>query len=327
MEIISTKLFHKLNINKYFKGKNSCFIDIETTGLDKNKQIIYLIGLLSYDDYTSNWVLKQYFSNELGSEKTLLETFMKDISLFDNLINYNGDRFDIPFINHRLKVNGIDDFISINNSYDLYKTIKVNKDYLKLENLKLKTVEKSLGYFREDIYSGFDCIGFFYNYIKNKDPLLRKKILKHNSDDLFYMLDIIEVLDVIHSKKTISLNLNENTLYFTIDNIKFKDNIIYIEGFLDRGLNNNIKFFSDQYNVSTDEFRHFNISIYVRYGYVSKEEIATYINTLDYKDIKLYSTSKYDIPANIFILKVEKKLYFDNIRLLLKTILEYVATI
>lgn len=322
MELISTKLFHNLDINKYFPDRNSCFIDIETTGLDRNKQIIYLIGLLYYDKSCNLWILNQYFSDAIEKEKSLLDIFINDVSSFDNLISYNGDRFDIPFINHRLALNGIDKSICHDNSYDLYKTIKFNKDYLQLENLKLKTVEKSLGYHREDIYSGFDCIGFYYSYIKTKDPIFKERLLKHNRDDLFYMLDIIKILDVIHFKKTISLVSNTDKLDFTIHDIKIDEDIMHINGYVDKDINENIKFFSNEYNISTDQYRNIQISININYGYVAKNKKSVYIDLLDYSEKNLISKSKYNIPSNIFILKVEKEFYIENIKLLLKAILE-----
>lgn len=324
MEIIRTKLPHKLNIDKYFRGLNSCFIDIETTGLDRNKQIIYLIGLLFYDKQSEYWILNQYFSNQLGDERELLLAFMKDLSLFNNFISYNGDSFDIPFINYRLKFNAIDDFITSDNSYDLYRVIRANNDYLKLENLKLKTVEKSLGYFREDIYSGFECIQFYYDYLKDNDQILKNRILKHNSDDLFYMLDVIRVLDLIHEKKTFTIDTSNGMYDFTIDTSKIEKDSLHVKGSLNKDLSNNIKFFSDQYNVSTDKYRHFDISIYLRYGYVSEDEICAYIDALDHPSICLPNDpiSKYDIPSNIFILQLEKDLYLNNIKLLLKEILK-----
>lgn len=324
MEIITTKLYHELNIEKYFKGLNSCFIDIETTGLDRNKQIIYLIGLLFYDNSNEEWVLNQYFSNQLGDERNLLLAFMKELSQFNNLISYNGDRFDIPFINHRLKFNAIDNFISLDNSYDLYQVIRANNDYLNLKNLKLKTVEESLGYFREDIYSGFECIRFYYDYLKDNDKILKSIILKHNSDDLFYMLDIIKILDLIHKKKTFAIDTDNNIYDFTIDTTKIEKDTLHIEGYLNKDLSNDIKFFSDKYNVFTDKYRHFDLSIYLKHGYVSEDEKCAYIDALEYPNISLpdNTISKYNIPPNIFILQVDKFLYLDNIKLLLKEILK-----
>ncbi len=313
MEIIINELTHNLNIDKYFKGLNSCFIDIETTGLSRKHKNIYLIGLLFYNYKNKIWTLKQYFANSLEDEKSILHKFMLDLSEFDNIITYNGESFDIPFINHRLKVHDMDYNISLSKSYDLYKLIKNNRDFLNLENLKLKTIERSLGYFREDMYSGFDCIKFYYDYIRSLSLDLKEKILKHNSDDLFYMLDTIKIIDLIDDKKTINLDSNINS--FTID-------VLYVDGDLKIPLKNNIKIFSDYYNISTEDFETLNISIYIKYGYVSEDEKCMYIDSLDYSHINLYSYSKYNIPSNIFILKVEKKLYLDNLKMFLKRILE-----
>lgn len=320
MNIILNQLSHNLNLDKYFRGLNSCFIDIETTGLSGKHNNVYLIGLLFYDYKNEIWILKQYFANNLEEEKNILKKFIFDLSIFDNLITYNGEGFDIPFINHRLKVHNIEYNISLSKSYDLYKLIKDNKHFLNLENLKLKTIERSLGYFREDIYSGFDCIKFYHDYMRSSNLNLKEKILKHNSDDLFYMLDIINIIDVINDKKTINLNSNSNS--FTIYTINIVGDILYVSGFVHSALENNIKIFSNYYDVSTEDFKTLNISIYIRYGYVSKEEKCMYVDSLDYPDMNLSSYSKYNLPPNVFILKVEKELYLDNIKILLQKILE-----
>ena len=319
MEIISTKLNHNLNIDHYFKGLNSCFIDIETTGLDRNRQIIYLIGLLFYDQEKACWVLNQYFSKSENTEKALLESFLRDLSGFNNIITYNGDSFDLPFINHRSSLYNIDSRISLDESYDLYRLIRKNKDFLSLENLQLKTVEKSLGYHRDDIYSGYDCIAFYYDYLKTRDPVLKERVLSHNRDDLFYMLDIIEIIDIIHSKKTIPI---DSTYKFTIDNIHVEKDILYIKGSFNQALRENIKFFSKKYNINTSNYKDLKLSIDINYGYVAKDKKAIYIDALDYRDFNLSNSSDYKIPDNIFILKVEKTLYLDNIKSFIKEILK-----
>ena len=310
MEIISTKLNHKLKIDHYFKGLNSCFIDIETTGLDRNRQIIYLIGLLFYDEEKSCWVLNQYFSKSKNTEKLLLESFLEDLSNFNNIITYNGENFDLPFINHRSSLYNIDYRISLDKSYDLYRLIRRNRDFLSLENLQLKTVEKSLGYHREDIYSGYDCIAFYNDYLETKNPILKERVLSHNRDDLFYMLDIIEIIDLIDSKKKI-----------TIDRIQIEKDLLYIHGSFNYPLRENIKFFSNKYNINTSNYKDLKLSIDINYGYVAKDEKALYLDGMDYPDFNLYNSSKYKIPSNIFILKVEDELYLDNIKLIIREIL------
>ncbi len=322
MEIISSKISHKLNLIKYIKDPNSCFLDIETTGLDRNKRMIYLIGVLYYDLKAQTWILKQYFANEIEKEKKLLNVFIKEISSFGKIITYNGDNFDIPFINHRLKLNNINDSINGNKSFDLYTIIRKNRDYLNLKNLKLKTVEKSLGFYREDKYSGFDCIGFYYEYVKSKNLDLKEKILKHNFDDLVYMLDIIRILDVIDNKKSIYLDANNRVKKFTLDHFEFSKDILEMSIYTDIPFKNNIKYFSNEYSIGSRNLINLDISIDVKYAYVNKNEVCAYVDRDKYPNIIASNCNEYNIPSNVFILMVEKKYYIKNIQALIKSILE-----
>jgi len=89
METINNIISHSLNIDKYFENEKVCFLDIETTGLNRSKDMIYLIGILFIEN--DLWILKQYFANTIEKEKNLLIQFLTDISAFNNLITYNGD--------------------------------------------------------------------------------------------------------------------------------------------------------------------------------------------------------------------------------------------
>lgn len=323
MEIIINKINHDLNIEKYIKDKNSCFLDIETTGLSRYKNIIYLIGVLYYDLKLKSWILKQYFSNTMEKEVDLLSVFIKDISSFDTIITYNGDNFDIPFINHRLKHNNINNFINKDKSFDLYTIIRKNKNYLDLKNLKLKTIEENLEIYREDKYSGFDCIGFYYEFIKTNNPDLKKFILKHNYDDLVYMLDVMEILDVIDNKKSIYIDMNtKEKNIFKIENLEFSKDILRVSLINDIPLQKNIKYFSGNYSVISKKLVYLHISIDIKYAYINEYEKCTYINREDYPFLNTNSHTKYNIPSNVFILTVEKEFYIENIKKLLKSILE-----
>lgn len=322
MEIISNKIQHNLNMKRYLKEDSFCFLDIETTGLDRNKRMIYLVGVLAYDLPSKTWILKQYFANSMDKEAKLLRLLMEDLSSYEKIITYNGDSFDIPFINHRLKVNNIDDFINREKSFDIYRIIRENRHYLTLENLKLKTIEESLGFHREDKYSGFDCIGFYYEYLKTRDLGLKKDILKHNYDDLVHMLDIMEILDVIQDKKSIYVDLNNKKQRFTIGSFEFLKDILKISLYTEIPIKRNLKFYNNNYSVSSKDLTRLHISIDINLGYVSKDEICTYVNLDDYPNIVNDKAIEYNIPPNILILMVEKKYYIDNIKNLLKSILD-----
>lgn len=321
MKIITNEINHSLKIEQYMGSNNSCFLDIETTGLNRNTKAIYLVGVLYFDLKLNSWVLNQYFATNKEKESKLLKILLKDISSFEKIITYNGDNFDIPFINHRLKYHNIKQFINKEKSFDLYTIIRNNKDFLDLENLKLKTIEKSLGFHREDIYSGFDCIGFYYEYLKTRDLTLREKILKHNYDDLVHMLDILQILDVIEDKKSIYWDFNNSSKRFIIENISFSKDILKISGYTNTPLQKNIKYFSNEYSVTSKDLIWINISVDIKYGYVSKDEKCAYIDTFNYTNLEPKSLTKYNIPSNIFILMVEKKYYMNNIKNLLKSIL------
>lgn len=297
-------------------------MDIETTGLSRKNNMIYLIGLLYQDVNSNRWILKQYFSNSMDKEKYILKEFIQDISRFDKIITYNGDAFDLPFINYRLDYYKINTFIDLSKSYDLYRIIRQNKHFLDLENLKLKTIEESLGFYRKDIYSGFDCIGFYNNYIRSQDQVLKDRILKHNYDDLVHMLDIIIILDVLDEKKSFQVKYNDFIRKLTVDNIEILGDMIDITGTIDFPLEKDIKYYGHNYNVITEGLKLFRVSIEFREGYITEEDKCIYIDLLNFKSLRLQDHTNYSLPDNIFILMIEGKYIIHNLKNLLSKLFQ-----
>lgn len=319
MEIINDYISHQLDINKYFQNDNICFMDIETTGFSRKKNIIYLIGVLSFDSNKEAWHLRQFFANSMDKERDVLKEFINSISSYDKVITYNGDAFDIPFIDSRLNYHNIDYLFDRSKSFDLYQLIRANRQYLNLPDLKLKTVEKSLGFHREDIYSGGDCIGFYYDYIKRRNILLKDRILKHNYDDLAHMLDIISILDVIEDSKSIRLGGN-NT--FNIDSISIVGDMLDIHGYFANQLLFNIKHYDNSYSIVSSSSSHSKISIELKKGYVSESEQCYYVDLNEFDALDdLRDTSGYQIPSHFIVLTVEKSYLMDNIKNILAALL------
>lgn len=284
----------------------------------------YLIGVLFPIPGSNSWMLKQYFANSMDKEKELLEEFINDINLYDNIITYNGDSFDLPFINHRLDHYGIKTFVDSSKSFDLYRIIRKNKPYLSLPNLKLKTIEESLGYFREDIYSGFDCIGFYYEYIKSKNLELKDNILKHNYDDLVHMLDIMKILDVLDEKKSVHIDFKDFNRRFKIDDIQIIGDMINIIGTIALPLEQDVRYYRSNYNITTENLDSFKISMEFKEGYISKEEKCIYIDLLDYPNLNLNNNIHTNLPGNIFVLIIENQYCLHNIKNLLIALLKSV---
>ncbi|MGF7060928.1 ribonuclease H-like domain-containing protein [Brassicibacter mesophilus] len=332
MDIVLSKTQQKINIPdnliEVLSNKNFCFFDIETTGFNRNNDYIILIGVL----YCENdfLVIKQYFAESLSEEYELLASFSEFISKFDIFINYNGDAFDIPFINTKLAKYNIEFKIDANKSLDLMKIVRSNKNLLELSNYKLKTVEKLLGINREDTITGKESVDLYNRYLSSNDKVLKKAILKHNHDDIFYLPKLLKIYDLISSKNSIKFNVMcmQSNVVISLDlrNISFKGAMAYITGYTGQ-LN-----FSDQIHYGDlymfewqPSLGIFKLRIELCEGKLSNGNRCLYLNGDDYvSSLVNHDILDYNIPSNIIIIKDKNKLMNNNIKMLVKETLVYI---
>lgn len=171
---------HELNIENPYG--NSIFFDIETTGLNRDKAFIYLIGVGVL--FNNTYTIHQWFADSKDDEVIIINNFLSFIESYDTLIHYNGNSFDIPFVNHRAKCYGISGISPSINSIDIYKNITPYKNILKLTNLQQKTIELFLDINRDDIYDGGKLINIYKSYTKNPSDDALSHLLLHNHDDM-----------------------------------------------------------------------------------------------------------------------------------------------
>ncbi|MBC8588543.1 ribonuclease H-like domain-containing protein [Paratissierella segnis] len=320
MLVFEDKFRIDMDLRKFFNNQNVCFIDIETTGLSSKYCSIYLIGLMYYNYQEKMWHLIQLFAETLDEEKNILLNFIDYMSGFDKIITFNGDTFDIPFINNRLNAFNIDYEIAAENSFDLYKYVRENKSYLNLENLKLKTLEKRLGIYREDLYSGKDCIKFYKDYIKTNNYELRDIILKHNYDDLYYLVFILQILDIIDDIKSVKFNLSDTTICMKIKNIILSGDFFIITGSFEG--NFSIQYYGNNYNIILNQDKTFEISLEYNVGLVTKDKKAFYIDKRKLALLKdIEDCTNYQISNNILLLQVDKEFCIDNIKEIIKKLI------
>lgn len=120
------------------------FIDIETTGLGADFGHILCACIkpagstemitLRIDDYKG-------YKKELCNDKALVLAIRDKIALFDVLVHYNGDQFDLPFIDTRLAIHG-ERRAPLVHSIDLLPIVKKK---LRLHSNRLDTVAVALG--------------------------------------------------------------------------------------------------------------------------------------------------------------------------------------
>lgn len=186
----------KLNRNvpeRFFKEyEKPLFFDIETTGLSPKSAEIYLIGVVYQDG--REWHFHQWFSESFRDEEKLLVSFREFIKPYKTILHYNGDCFDLPFIQKTGKSYGLSFDLQDKASVDLLKIVRSLRKVLPLDSFRQKSLETFLGINRKDVFSGGELIEIYETYRDTKDEKLLKALLLHNEDDLKGMPDLLAIL-------------------------------------------------------------------------------------------------------------------------------------
>ena len=178
--------------DKKFNLDKTLFFDIETTGFSPGHSHLYLIGCIYFKDGVYHFI--QWFSDlgTLDDEKQLLENFLTFSKPYDLFVTYNGETFDLPYIEKKASFFGLS--YEKLSSFDIYKQIRSYKPLFQVSNLKLKTMEQFLGINREDKYDGQKLIAVYKDYLKTKDPLSYNRMLLHNREDVTSLISLLALL-------------------------------------------------------------------------------------------------------------------------------------
>ena len=219
--------FCQYNFSKKYPLEQLLFFDIETTGLSADISSLYLIGCVYYKQ--ESWQLIQWFSDEYHEESELLKAFFEFSYNFSYLLHYNGNGFDIPYLEKKCHQYNLNYNFSHLKNIDLYKKFLPFKKMLHLTSIKQKKVEELFGLYRKDKYSGVELIKVYGDYIHGK--ILKKDIalleeqkstlLLHNHEDLTGLLYVTPILafedlfDLENSVAVTSCSYTENSLILT----------------------------------------------------------------------------------------------------------------
>lgn len=168
------------------------FYDIETTGLSRKSCFIYLIGAVAREG--SGWVLCQWMAEDLSEESKIIHAFFDFIQNCTSLIQYNGSRFDQPFLEARAgQYNIASPFLRLR-SLDLYKELKVCRSLLGLSGMKQPDLESFLRRSPRRFCDGGKCIQLYKAYLHSKGSDLAGILLGHNREDLIGLGNITSML-------------------------------------------------------------------------------------------------------------------------------------
>lgn len=180
-------------VSKLLDHEKTVFFDIETTSLSAGSGHIYIIAVL-YKISEKKFNFIQWFADSLLDEQRLLIEFRDFIKDYDTLVHFNGDSFDIPFVNKATLSYGMEPFLGELKSLDLYKKSRPLKKVFDLANIKQKSIESFFGINRKDIYNGGELISVYNAYTHEKDPLLLDSLLLHNEEDVLGLFSIMSIL-------------------------------------------------------------------------------------------------------------------------------------
>ena len=175
------------------------FMDIETTGFNRTYDSVYLTGFLYFE--AGQFYLEQHLASDLRDEPEIVEAFCDRLSDAEQVITFNGEMFDFPFMENRHRTLHVTAPWPTYGSCDLLRRYRPYQTLFGWENCRLKTMERSLGVDREDVFTGGELIEVFETYALKQDPELEKVLLLHNYEDILNiprLLRIDQFISVLH---------------------------------------------------------------------------------------------------------------------------------
>jgi hypothetical protein len=164
---------------------NCCFLDIETTGLDKQNDDLTLIGL--YDGEESQFFIKD----------RNLDAFQEAIQKYSMIVTFNGRCFDVPFIQAKYPGITFDQF-----HVDLRYALR-DVGY----KGGLKRIERALGISRGDVegVDGLEAVRLWYKY-KRGDQAALDRLLAYNEQDIVNLKTLMHfAFDKLKEKEFFSI--------------------------------------------------------------------------------------------------------------------------
>lgn len=231
------KLNTSYDLSRIGDPEKLLFFDIETTGLSAFDASVYLIGCLCVRNGQAEF--RQWLTESLGDELPMLREFFEFAENFDTLIHFNGDTFDIPFLNAAALQYTCASPLPDMKSFDILKHVRKYRKFFDLPNMKLKSIERFLGIEREDKYSGGELIDVYKKFQSEYDEDLKDLLLLHNEEDVLGLPALLPVLNysdfLTLPSESISvtesyLNRPGNRLFVTItsEGFYFTKNLHYI---------------------------------------------------------------------------------------------------
>jgi len=170
------------------------FVDIETTGFRADSSYLYMIGCAYYE--AGSFYSLQWFAENHEEEEAVLYSFYNFAIKYKMLVHFNGNRFDIPYLQEKTEELELPFNFANMEGIDIFKRLQPYRNFLKLPNLKQKTVESLMGIERIEKYDAGQLIKIYENYVEEPSEELLSLLIEHNYLDLAGMVGILPILAI-----------------------------------------------------------------------------------------------------------------------------------
>lgn len=292
-----------------FINENDVILDIETNGVSRSENNVLIIGLLFHHSIKENFI--QIFSESKDDEIEMLE-YLSPLLKNKNIITFNGNVFDIPFLKSRFDFLNLSFFIH-KSQFDLYRYISENKKYTNLPPKSLKAIEEILNINRLENFEMEKDINFYKN-VENPDFA---KILLHNKNDVINTEKLYYVVNEIEKIKMFYFKLGNNLIKMKVETIEITNEKCRCQ-LISNNLSD-VKYINTDFSLEVDNSKTL-IEFSVKYGKINSEQFGF----VHEQKIKPYITniSMYQISEKYLLIYDENIFYVNNIKKLISRIIK-----
>lgn len=171
------------------------FLDVETTGLNAGVgTLVFVVGIASIRDNAI--MLTQFFLHDPATETAFLLAVANYLRDFDQIVTFNGRRFDLPLLVGRFDLYRMSDPIPSQHVDLLFLARRIWARRLRKSNLS--TLEsRILGLGRVNDLPGSEAPGRYFDYLHERDIDGVMPVIDHNRQDLISMVLLADRIGVL----------------------------------------------------------------------------------------------------------------------------------
>jgi uncharacterized protein YprB with RNaseH-like and TPR domain len=144
-------------------SEDICYFDIETTGLSRDLDHIFMISLLKA--VNNSLTLTQLLCDDVTQEDDCIRGFFTHIGSCNTLAHFGGTSFDIPFIKAKLSSYSLPYGFDGYTCFDVGRGLKPFQLQLGCSDMRQLTVENIAGFERDDTVKPQLIMSLYARYI------------------------------------------------------------------------------------------------------------------------------------------------------------------